>query len=143
MTNGLMNLGEIIVIEQYQIDDTMPHFVVYGRLPTINEYISECRKNPHLGAILKRDNTNLCMLCMRDLYGLKFEKIIIHYRFFEKNRNRDKDNVFAFATKCIQDAMQEIGLIDNDGWRNIENFTHDFFIDKENPRIEVYIENVD
>ena len=50
--------------------------------------------------------------------------------------------MFAFATKCIQDAMQEIGLIDNDGWKNIENFTHDFYVDKENPRIEVFIENV-
>ena len=91
---------------------------------------------------MKRDYTNIAMLSMRELYGAHFNKVILHYRFFEEKKNRDKDNVFAFATKVVQDAMQELGIIDNDGWKNIENFTHDFFVDKEKPRIEVYIEEV-
>lgn len=91
---------------------------------------------------MKRDWTNVAMWSMNNLCGEKFEKVILHYRFFEANEKRDKDNVFAFATKVIQDAMQELGMIENDGWKNIENFTHDFFVDKKNPRVEVYIEEV-
>jgi Holliday junction resolvase RusA-like endonuclease len=53
---------------------------------------------------------------------------------------RDKDNVLSVCMKVIQDALQTCGVIDNDGWANIENFTHDFYLDAQNPRIEVYIE---
>lgn len=129
-------------MRQFEIDETMPHFTIYGKLPTINDYISACRRNAHCGANMKSDYTNISMWSMKDIYGMKFNKVVLHYRFFEEKKNRDKDNVFSFATKVVQDAMQELGLIENDGWKQIENFTHDFFIDKENPRIEVYIEEV-
>ena len=127
---------------QFNVTDNMPNFTIYGNLPTINEYITACRKNPHSGANMKKNYTGIVMWEMGTIKGLHFEKVILHYRFFEKNQKRDKDNVFAFATKVVQDAMQELGIIDNDGWKNIENFTHDFFIDKDYPRIEVYIEEV-
>lgn len=127
---------------QFETDPTMPNFTIYGKMPTINEYITACRRNPYCGANMKTEFTNVAMWSMKDLYGLKFDKVIIHYRFFEMNQKRDKDNVFSFATKIIQDAMQELELIENDGWNNIENFTHDFFVDKRDPRIEVYIEEV-
>lgn len=129
-------------MRQFEIEPTMANFTIQGKLPTINEYISACRRNPHLGANMKRDWTNVAMWSMNNLCGEKFEKVILHYRFFEANEKRDKDNVFAFATKVVQDAMQELGMIENDGWKNIENFTHDFFVDKKNPRVEVYIEEV-
>ena len=56
---------------------------------------------------------------------------------------RDHDNVFSMASKCIQDALIKTNVIKNDGWKNIENFTHDFFISKDRPRIEVWIEEID
>ena len=127
---------------QFNVTENMPNFTIYGTLPTINEYITACRNNPHVGANMKKNYTGIVMWEMGTIKGLHFEKVILHYRFFEKNKKRDKDNVFAFATKVVQDAMQELGIIDNDGWKNIENFTHDFFVDKDYPRIEVYIEEV-
>lgn len=130
------------ILRQFEIEPTMANFTIQGKLPTINEYISDCRRNPHLGAKMKRECEEMTMWSMNGIKNLHFNKVILHYRFFEPNQKRDKDNVFAFATKVVQDAMQELGMIDNDGWKNIENFTHDFFVDKDNPRIEVYIEEV-
>ena len=129
-------------MKQFEFDENMPNFTIYGKLPTINEYISACRKNPHIGANMKKENTLIAEWSMNHISKMRFDKVILHYRFFEEKKNRDKDNVFAFATKVVQDAMQQLGMIENDGWKNIENFTHDFFVDKENPRIEVYIEEV-
>lgn len=80
----------------------------------------------------------------RDLKCWKAEKpIILHYVFFEANMKRDHDNVFSFASKSIQDALQECKVIENDGWKQIVNFTHDFYLDRTNPRIEVYIEEIE
>lgn len=69
--------------------------------------------------------------------------IIIHYEFYEPNMKRDHDNVFAMTSKTVQDALQECRVIDNDGWKNVLNFTHEWHIDKKNPRIEVSIEEIE
>lgn len=130
------------ILRQFEIEPTMANFTIYGKFPTINEYIKALNNNRYVGANLKRDCEESAMWSMSGIKHLRFDKVILHYRFFEPNQKRDKDNVFAFTTKVVQDAMQELGMIDNDGWKNIENFTHDFFVDKDNPRIEVYIEEV-
>jgi len=56
---------------------------------------------------------------------------------------RDHDNVASCASKFIQDALRDIEVIKDDGWKFVLNYTHDFYCDKENPRIEVYIEEID
>ena len=112
-------------------------------MPSLNEYIAEAGKNPKAGARIKRENKYLALQYMRlgDFrYWEASGPIIIHYVFYEPNRKRDHDNVFAFASKCIQDALQEGGFIKNDGWGDILNFTHDFYVSRTYPRIEVYIE---
>jgi len=121
----------------------MPHFTIDGTMPSLNEYLAETGRRPQIGGKLKREYKNLALQYMR-LSEFRFWEakgpIIIHYIFFEQNKKRDHDNVFAFASKCIQDALQDGGFIKNDGWGDILNFTHDFYVDADNPRIEVYIE---
>jgi len=39
--------------------------------------------------------------------------------------------------------MQEVGLIKNDGWNQIARIIPGFEVDKENPRIEIEIEEVE
>lgn len=75
---------------------------------------------------------------MVKLAGTKIEKGTIEFSWYEKNKRRDKDNV-AFAKKFILDAMQEMGILENDGWQQVIGFSDYFFIDKENPRVEVVI----
>jgi len=129
-------------MNQFEINKKMPHFTIYGRLGTYNDYIHECRNSPFDGAKMKNRDEALVMWNMGDIVEYHFDKVILHFRFFEANRKRDKDNIFAYAAKIVLDAMVELKIIDNDGWKQVENFTHDFFVDADSPRIEVYIEEV-
>lgn len=129
---------------QFEKDDNMPHFMIHEGFPTLNEYLAACGRNPKAGGRIKHEYMDIASWSIRSqLRGYHAEhKVILHYYFYEQNMKRDKDNVFAFASKTIQDALQKCKVIDNDGWKNVENFTHDFFVDKSNPRIEVYIEEL-
>lgn len=123
---------------------TMPHFMIPFAFPSLNEYLAACNKNPRAGAKMKSDYTMLAINSIRkNLKKYHTDKaIIIHYHFYEHDQKRDHDNVFSMASKCIQDALIKAKVIDNDGWKNIENFTHDFFVSKDRPRIEVWLEEV-
>lgn len=123
----------------------MPHFVIPFTFPSLNEYLAACNKNPRAGAKMKSENTMLAINSIRRyLKRYHAEKpIIIHYHFYEHDMKRDHDNVFSMASKCIQDALIKAKVIDNDGWKNIYNFTHDWFVSKDRPRIEVWLEVIE
>lgn len=131
-------------MEQYTPNESHKHFIYNGRMPSLNEYLAATGRNPKAGGRVKRECMNDVSWSIRSqMRGYKATRpIILHYRIFEPNMKRDKDNVLSVCMKVIQDALQTCGVIDNDGWANIENFTHDFYLDAQNPRIEVYIEEV-
>ncbi|WP_049917244.1 hypothetical protein [uncultured Megasphaera sp.] len=85
---------------------------------------------------MSRDAHYLCRLGMTKLAGKKIDKAYIKFHWVEKNKRRDKDNI-AFAKKFILDALQEMGILQNDGWSEILGFSDTFDVDKDNPRIEV------
>jgi Holliday junction resolvase RusA-like endonuclease len=79
----------------------------------------------------------------QQLPNLKIDKPIkLFYRYFEPNKRRDLDNISAFAHKVIQDSLVVSQVIKNDGWKEIAGFSDVFFVDKDNPRIEVMIDEV-
>lgn len=113
--------------------------------PDLNDYIHECAKHPHKGAKIKRDYQMIASNAIRtQLPRLKVSNpIVIHYRFYEADKQRDKGNIFSFADKVFEDALQACGVISNDGWTQISNFTHEFYVDKNNPRIEIFLEEIE
>jgi Holliday junction resolvase RusA-like endonuclease len=125
-------------------EKNLPCFRIDGVLPSLNEYLAACGRNPKAGARLKKESMeNVNFAIRKDLGGWKASKpLIIHYQFYEPNKRRDHDNVVSFTTKTVQDSLQKCGVIKNDGWSEIENYTHDFEVDTENPRIEVYLEEI-
>jgi Holliday junction resolvase RusA-like endonuclease len=134
-------------MRQFDLKDgaLLPHFTIPGTFPSLNEYIAEIGRKPQIGGKLKREYKMLALSYIRrDLKRYKVQHpIILHYVFYEPNMKRDHDNVFSFCSKCVQDALQDAKVIENDGWGQILNFTHDFYIDKSRPRIEVYIEEIE
>lgn len=52
-------------------------------------------------------------------------------------------NIFSFADKVIEDALQKCGVIKDDDPRYVKNTTHEFFYTDGTPRIEVSIEEID
>ena len=63
------------------------------------------------------------------------------YRWFERDRKRDKDNVSAFGRKVIQDALVHTGVLKNDNWACVDGFSDQFEVDRKRPRIEVEIDD--
>lgn len=97
---------------------------IKGKLPSLNDYIGECRKNPHAGAKLKKDTETLIMLQLCRMKRIT-SPVIVHFEWHEKNARRDKDNVAA-AKKFILDAMQKAGKLENDNNRFIAGFSDSF-----------------
>lgn len=114
--------------------------IIPGTLPGLNEYISAERTNKHKAAALKRQTERpISRMAATQLKGLRLSRpVIMRYLWVEPNRRRDKDNI-AFAKKFVQDALVSSGILQDDGWRQIEHFTDDFQVDAKNPRVEVVI----
>lgn len=115
--------------------------VIQGTLPGLNDLIAAERTHRQKGAKLKRDAETIVRLHIRQQLRGKRPKtpVMLHYRFFEPTRRRDKDNIAAFAHKTIQDSLVKEDIIANDGWDYVEGFVDVFNVDKKNPRIEVII----
>lgn len=71
----------------------------------------------------------------------------IDYLWVMPNARRDKSNVVAGGRKIIEDALgpqtkrnpQGMNILRGDGWNDIVGWTDRFDVDRENPRIEVSI----
>lgn len=118
--------------------------VFAGRLPGLNEYLAACGKNPKAGGRMKRAAVEELSWEIRTQVGAWRARapIVAHFVFYEPDRRRDKDNIVSFFAKCFFDALQSCGVIENDGWDGVANFTHDFHVDRKRPRVEVYLEEL-
>lgn len=122
----------------------MPKLIIPGRLSGLNEYIADERTNRYKAAKKKRDDEDLVIRCARQqLRGWKAKgPVMMYYLWVEKDRRRDKDNVSGYGRKIIQDALVKGKFLHNDGWNDIAGFVDEFEVNKGNPHIEVYIEEV-
>ncbi len=97
---------------------------IVGKLPSLNEYIEACRRNPHCGAKMKASTEAAIMPQLASLP--KIEKPVhITFIWQEANKRRDKDNVAA-GKKFILDALQKAGKLINDNNDYIAGFTDRF-----------------
>ncbi len=118
--------------------------IIPGRLAGMNEYTEQNRRNRYAGASMKaKEQERVEWAIKRQLRIGKLQTPInLAYTYYEPNKRRDKDNISAFAHKVVQDALTSTGLLENDGWAEIGSFRDEFFVSKENPRIEVRIEEI-
>jgi len=116
------------------------NFTILGELPDLNKIIAAAKKHHMVYSKLKADATNICRLSCLRLPRINF-KMHLHIIYHCKNKRKDKDNI-AVAKKFILDGLIEAGKIRNDGWKEVEGWTEEFRVDKNNPRIEVIINDV-
>lgn len=119
--------------------------IIPGALPNLNDYIAAERTNRHKGAKMKADSENIVVVAIRRcMRGVRIEKLVfMEYTWIEPSRRRDKDNISSFGRKVIQDALVSAGVLKDDGWNHVVGFSDKFEVDKENPRIEVIIREVE
>ena len=109
-----------------------------GELTDLNAYINAERSNRYIGAKIKREMTDYITILAKRLKTEIRTPVRITYRWYCKNKRKDKSNI-AFAKKFIEDGLVNAGVLKNDGWNDIEGFNDRFYIDKQNPRVEVEI----
>lgn len=115
---------------------------IKGRMPGLNEYIAAERTNRYKAAALKREWTErVTWAAVEAFKGRRYQRAVyIRYRYFEANRRRDKDNVAGFVHKVVQDGLVKAAVIDDDGWRGVAGWADLFYVDADDPRIEIEIE---
>jgi Holliday junction resolvase RusA-like endonuclease len=119
--------------------------IIEGRLSGLNDYQYKCRSHWSKGNELKRHEIGVVsayiLTQLRNVHINK--KVRVHYTWYEKDRMRDLDNISSFGRKVIQDALVEMKVLEDDGWKHVVGFTDNFEVDKQNPRIEVVIEEIE
>lgn len=117
-------------------------FSIEGRLPGLNEILSAavrraCKWNAYDD--MKRSYGEYICTMIRNHHLAPMQRVAISFEWIEPNRKRDKDNI-AVAKKFILDALVEMKVISNDGWKNIESMHDTFSVDRHNPRVVVRME---
>lgn len=123
-------------------------FTIQGRLDGLNDYIKACRSNKYAGNTMKHKNQGYVeMGIIQACAEGKLKKICkypvkLKITWYEPNYKRDIDNI-VFATKFIQDALVNRGMLENDGQKQISGISHEVLVDRKHPRIEVEILEVE
>ncbi len=99
------------------------------RLPSLNEYINECRRNKFAGAKMKKQVEKDIGWFINKIPQYK-RPIFIHFHWVEENKRRDLDNV-CFAKKFILDSMVKAGKLADDNRNFVSGFTDTFEYAKE------------
>lgn len=109
------------------------------KLPSLNEYINECRRNRYAGANMKKSVEMDIAYFFNKLPRFK-NPIQIKFSWVENNRRRDLDNI-CFAKKFILDALVKSGHMKDDNRNYVIGFTDEFYYDVE-PKVILDIEEV-
>ena len=109
------------------------------KLPSLNEYINECRKNKFAGASMKKNLEKDIGIFINKLPSFDKPVNIVFY-WIEDNKRRDLDNI-CFAKKFILDALVKAGKMKDDNRNFINGFT-DKFLYKDKAKIILEIEEV-
>ncbi|MCL1789891.1 MAG: hypothetical protein FWG40_00785 [Peptococcaceae bacterium] len=125
--------------------------IIQERLPSLNAFLNACKARGHSrrrndynsGNAMKQDVQDKISWYIK-MSGLVpiGKRVVMHYHWYVPDRLTDKSNIVGFARKAIEDALVNEGILENDGWKHIENFRDYFYVDKEHPRVEVEFEEV-
>jgi hypothetical protein len=122
----------------------MFEFKIDAELPTLNNYVAACKRNRYAGGKMAKtakfivSRRILMEVAKRNTKNTRIwdKKVDVKIEWVCKNRMTDPDNI-SFAKKFILDALQDTGVLKNDGFKNINSFSDTFSCDKSNPYIMV------
>lgn len=94
---------------------------------------------------VKANNDKACRLAIRKyMYKVKIDKpIICHFKIYAQDKKHDRGNLYSATEKSFLDALQQCRVIKNDGFDDVLDSTFHTELCRDNPRIEVIIEEVE
>lgn len=81
-------------------------------------------------------------LVKEQLNGESYNKVKVHYKVYLKRRNTDGHNIRSIVEKYALDGLVENKVIVDDSLDYVIGTTSEFFLDKDNPRMEITIEEI-
>lgn len=107
-------------------------FIYNGKLPSLNEYIAECRKHAVKGGKFKREwqervEYDILIAKQQNRLTAVNKPVIVHFYYEERTAKRDLDNVSSFAHKVILDGLVQMGILPNDTQKWVKGFTDTFY----------------
>lgn len=117
-------------------------FVIYAKLPSLNDYIDVCRTNKYKAAQFKKDIEGVIgwhikiALAKGTLRPVK-DAVLIECEWTESNKRRDVDNVQS-SVKYILDCLVKYKVLPNDNPKYVKQIIHNVKYSKENS-VEVKI----
>ena len=135
---------EIVIISAIYFEEEnimiITKITINGRYPSLNDYTNACRTSHHAGAAVKRKaEARIKEELSEQLNHPLNYPIGLDYKYYERNRKRDKSNISSFFHKVFEDSLVGGKWIPGDGWKYISRFSDTFDIDCTAPRIEVTI----
>ena len=124
LTNTVTGEQSVGWWKQEKQDPVTYRIRIGAKLPSLNEYIDICRKNPYGAADFKRQIEDRIALYLIPLPPIQ-KPVRIHFHWVEENKRRDLDNVAA-AKKFILDAMVKKGKLKNDSHEFVVGFSDTF-----------------
>lgn len=99
------------------------------RLPGLNEIIEANRKNKHKGAQQKKKvERDIAWYINQQATHKVTKPFVLKITWVEPNRKRDPDNLVS-AKKFILDALQNCGVIEGDGWKDVVKFEDEWVVE--------------
>lgn len=115
-------------------------FDIEGRLPGLNEMIEAAKS--HFGAYASMKQTYTDMVAWLAKKLPTYERVALIITWYEPDERRDPDNIMA-GQKFILDGLVAAGTIPNDSQKYVRGIMHRFEVDRQNPRVEVEIVDVE
>lgn len=115
----------------------MVKIIVPGELPGLNEIVEAAKCGWHSYSQMKKVNTEAVAYCALGKKSVEVSNILVIWHC--KNKRKDKDNIAA-GMKFILDGLVMARVLPNDTWKYVKMISHEFRIDRKNPRIEIIVE---
>lgn len=122
---------------------------IYGFDSGLNEILNGVFYDYRTKRVYNREKKKNDDLIIRQLRRCEFKDVVlntpleIYYKFFCKDKRHDRMNIASGFEKSFADSLQKVGMLNNDGWNEIVGVYFDWDIDKNNPRVEVIIREVE
>jgi hypothetical protein len=107
-------------------------FFVSGHIPDLNQLIDAAKRRRggwSAYAMLKDEWSRIVTYAIKKAKLKPMARASIHYRWQEKNKRRDPDNVSGGGRKLINDGLVRAGILKQDGWAEIAGFTDEFVVE--------------
>ena len=122
------------------IPNKQPDVVIPFELPTLNEIIAVAKQQYGRRSLynqLKKKNQQNMEIFIRQAETIT-KPVKLEFHWYRYDRRTNPDNICGGGRKFAIDAMQDYNILDDDNWHWIRGFKDEFFVDKTNPRVEIF-----